>query len=60
MFWLKSEPILRKTPTLTFSPPQQAAGRKNPSARGRKISSPKTPPFFARSPEKFSNYLELF
>jgi len=22
-------------------------------ARGQKISSPKTPPFFARSPEKF-------
>jgi len=29
-------------------------------ARGRKTSFPKTPLFFARSPEKFSNYLELF
>jgi len=27
MFWLKSEPISEKTPTLTFSPPPQAAGR---------------------------------
>jgi len=25
-------------------------GQKNPTARGQKISSPKTPPFFARSP----------
>jgi len=25
-------------------------GQKNPSARGQKIFSPKTPPFFARSP----------
>jgi len=30
----------------------QAAGKKNPLARGQKISSPKTPPFFARSPKE--------
>jgi len=29
MFWLKSEPFLQKIPTLTFSPPPAAAGRKN-------------------------------
>jgi len=28
-----------------------AARRKTATARGQKISSPKTPPFFARSPE---------
>jgi len=50
MFWLKSEPILRKIPTLTFSPPP-AAGRKTRLARGQKISSPKTTSFFARSPK---------
>ena len=36
MFWLKSEPILRKIPTLTFSPPP-AAGRKTRLARRQKI-----------------------
>jgi len=28
-------------------------GQEKTTARGQKISSPKTPPFFARSPEKF-------
>jgi len=39
MFWLKSEPILGKTPTLTFSPPPAAAGRNKTekSARAQKI-----------------------
>jgi len=39
MFWLKSEPIFRKTPTLTFSPPPAAAGRNKTgkSARAQKI-----------------------
>jgi len=27
----------------------EGGGAENPSARGQKISSPKTPPFFARS-----------
>jgi len=28
VFWLKSEPILEKIPTLTFSPPPQAASQR--------------------------------
>jgi len=32
-------------------------GQKNPTARGQKISSPKTPPFFARSPESLGELL---
>ena len=39
MFWLKSEPILGKTPTLTFSPPPAAADRKS-----RRLGRKKFPP----------------
>jgi len=38
-------------------------GQENPSARRQKISSPKTPPFFARSFLEFKiteNYLEFY
>jgi hypothetical protein len=34
-------------------------GQENQSARGQKISSPKTPPFFARSPVG-RKFLKLF
>ena len=34
-------------------PAAAGGGQKNQTAHGQKISSPKTPPFFARSPEKF-------
>jgi hypothetical protein len=47
------ELILSKIHNFEKCPPQ-AAGKK-PTARGQKISSPKTPPFFARSP-KWQNY----
>jgi hypothetical protein len=40
MFWLKSEPILRKIPTLTFSPPPQAVGRKTRRLAGEKSFPP--------------------
>jgi hypothetical protein len=45
MFWLKSEPIFKKIPTLTFSPPPQAAGRKTRRLAGKK-SFPQTPFIF--------------
>jgi len=32
----KSEPIFKKTPTLNFSPPPQAAGKETRLARGQK------------------------
>jgi len=51
MFWLKSEPIFRKIPTLNFSPPPQAAGWGKPVGSRAKNPSPKTPSFFARSPK---------
>jgi len=38
MFWLKSEPIFKKTPTLNFNcPPPAAAGKETRLARGQKI-----------------------
>jgi len=38
-------------------PAAAGGGQEKPSARGQKISSPKTPPFFARSPrKKFKNF----
>jgi len=41
------------------APPPKAAGRKNPSVRGQKISSPETPPFFARSPKYRVGFTKL-
>jgi len=35
-------------------------GQEKPSARGQKISSPKTPPFFARPPKKFLDKSLMF
>jgi len=37
VFWLKSELILAKTLTLTFSPPPAAAGRKTRWLAGKKF-----------------------
>jgi len=37
VFWLKSELILAKTLTLTFSPPPAAAGRKTRRLAGKKF-----------------------
>jgi len=45
--------ILEKKPV----PAACGGGQKNPTARGQKISSPKTPPFFARSPEPLGELL---
>jgi len=61
MFWLKSEPILGKTPTLIFNcPPPAAAGRNKlkTTARAQKIlrgRESECPPrkFFVPSPFNF-------
>jgi len=47
------ELILSKIREKNNRPPRQLAGleRNKKSARGQKISSPETPPFFTRSPE---------
>ena len=43
------ELILSKIPEKTSARRPTGGGQENPLARGQKISSPKTPPFFARS-----------
>jgi len=45
------ELILSEIPEKTSARRPEGGGQENPSARGQKISSPKTPPFFARSPD---------
>jgi len=40
-------------------PAAAGGGQENPLARGQKISSPKTPPFFARSPKIFIFLIHL-
>jgi len=60
MFWLKSEPILGKTPTLTFSPPPAAADRKS-RRLGRKKFPPLKPLHFlpARRNLRAEKFLKL-
>jgi len=50
------ELILSKIPGKSQCPPPQAAGRKTRRLAGKKFPPPKTPPFFARSPEKEKNF----
>ena len=51
------ELILSKIPEKTSARRVKRGGQENPSSRGQKISSPKTPPFFARSP--FGQFFDI-
>jgi len=48
IFTTSLELILSKIPEKTSARRPTGGGQENPLARGQKISSPKTPPFFAR------------
>jgi len=50
---LRSNLFYQKFLRKTSARRPNGGGQKNPTARGQKISSPKTPPFFARSPKFF-------
>ena len=55
--------ILSEIPEKSNARRPVGGGQENPSARRQKISSPKTPPFFARSFLEFKiteNYLEFY